>query len=142
MRGGRFAAQCRCCALAMSSTIGDAAGRGVASRAGARRKSASVCRNSENQFCTDDALSLPTMACQRSRRSSTLMPRASAICRAMPSMSCGLTNSAASSCLAAPAKAERTRTPGSNGFCAATYSLATRFMPSCSGVTKPTCATR
>ena len=39
---------------------------------------------------------------------------------------------------AAPANCERTSTPGSFGSCAATYSLATRFMPSRSGVTSPT----
>ena len=39
------------------------------------------------------------------------------------------------SCSAAPAKRDSTSTPGSSGSCAATYSLATRFMPSRSGVT-------
>ena len=52
--------------------------------------------------------------------------------------SCGLTSSASSSCSAAPANSDRTSTPGSSGSCAATYSLATRFMPSRSGVTSPT----
>src|SRR4029077_418398 len=133
MRQRRGAAR-RC---ARSSTCGRLAGI-----AGARRTSDSVCRKSVNQFFTDARLSFVTMLCQRSRRSSRLMARPAAIARAMPSMSCGLTRSAASSSLAAPANEESTSTPGSNGFCAATYSLATRFMPSCSGVTSPTWAVR
>ena len=40
-------------------------------------------------------------------------------------------------CSAAPANSDRTSTPGSSGRCAATYSFATRFMPSRSGVTRP-----
>ena len=43
---------------------------------------------------------------------------------------------------AAPANCDSTSTPGSSGSCAATYSFATRFMPSRNGVTKPTCASR
>ena len=43
---------------------------------------------------------------------------------------------------AAPAKRERTRTPGSSGRWDARYSMATRFMPSRRGVTRPTCAWR
>jgi len=65
-----------------------------------------------------------------------------AMVRAMPSISCGFTSSAVSSSLAAPANFDSTSTPGDSGFCAATYSLATRFMPSCNGVTTPTCAVR
>ena len=38
---------------------------------------------------------------------------------------------------AAPANWDRISTPGSSGSCAATYSLATRFMPSRRGVTMP-----
>ncbi len=54
---------------------------------------------------------------------------------ATASVSYGLTSSAACSSTAAPAKRERMSTPGSSASCAATYSLATRFMPSRSGVT-------
>ena len=39
---------------------------------------------------------------------------------------------------AAPQNCDSTSTPGSAGSCAATYSFATRFMPSRSGVTRPT----
>ena len=39
---------------------------------------------------------------------------------------------------AAPANCDRTSTPGLSGSCAATYSFATRFIPSRSGVTSPT----
>ncbi len=90
---------------ARSNMIGNAAGRGIASRDVARRTSASVCRKSANQFCTVESRSVAIIACQRERRSSTLMARAVAICRAVPSISCALTLSAASSCLAAPANA-------------------------------------
>ena len=54
----------------------------------------------------------------------------------------GLTITAAVIWRAAPAKRDSTSTPGSSGFCAATYSLATRFMPSRIGVTSPTWAAR
>ena len=50
--------------------------------------------------------------------------------------------SAALSSWAAPAKRERMSTPGSSAFCEATYSLATRFIPSRNGVTRPTAAAR
>ena len=43
---------------------------------------------------------------------------------------------------AAPAKRESTSTPGFSGDWAATYSLATRFIPSRNGVTNPTRASR
>ena len=82
------------------------------------------------------------IASQRIRRSVSGIESAVAMVRAMPSISCGFTSSAVSSSLAAPANFDSTSTPGSAGFCAATYSLATRFMPSCSGVTTPTCAVR
>src|SRR5215472_5684682 len=55
------------------------------------------------------------------------------------SASNGLTMSASVSSSAAPAKRDRISTPGSLGSCAATYSLATRFMPSRSGVTAHRC---
>jgi hypothetical protein len=48
----------------------------------------------------------------------------------------GLMISASFICRAAPAKRDRISTPGSSGVCEATYSLATRFMPSRSGVTR------
>ncbi|MNC37263.1 hypothetical protein D3C75_858190 [compost metagenome] len=54
----------------------------------------------------------------------------------------GLTSRASPICSAAPAKRDRISTPGSSGFWAATYSLATRFMPSRRGVTRPTLAAR
>ena len=54
----------------------------------------------------------------------------------------GLTIRASVICRAAPAKRDRIKTPGSSGFCAATYSLATRFMPSLSGVTRQALAAR
>ena len=52
----------------------------------------------------------------------------------------GLTRSASPICSAAPAKRDRIRTPGSAGSWAATYSLATRFMPSRSAVISMTSA--
>jgi V8-like Glu-specific endopeptidase len=71
----------------------------------------------------------------RSRRSSSGMRSARSRSSAMPSMCQGLVRTASASSTAAPAKRERTSTPGFAGSCAATYSLATRFMPSRSGVT-------
>src|SRR5205814_627559 len=64
-------------------------------------------------------------------------------CRASAtsSTSNGFTSSASWSSSAAPAISESTRTPSSSS-CAATYSLATRFMPSRSGVTSATSAWR
>ena len=68
----------------------------------------------------------------------------SARCRASAISSglLGLTIRALFSWLAAPAKRESTSTPGSAGSWAATNSLATRFMPSRSGVTNATLAAR
>ena len=43
---------------------------------------------------------------------------------------------------AAPASGDKMSTPGSVESCAATNSLATRFMPSRAGVTNATCAAR
>ena len=51
-----------------------------------------------------------------------------------------MTIRAAGSWLAELAKRDRISTPGSLGSWAATYSLATRFMPSRRGVTSPTLA--
>ena len=56
--------------------------------------------------------------------------------------SLGLTSNAPASSSAAPASVDSTSTPGSSGSWAATYSLATRFMPSRIGVTTPTPAQR
>ena len=94
--------------------------------------------------CLRSSLRLTTAmaACQRCRRSSSGMVRARCIASAHWSISNGLTISALGNCAAAPAKRDRISTPVSSGFCAATYSLATRFMPSRNGVTSPTRATR
>src|SRR5690606_11496948 len=74
---------------------------------------------------------------QRRRRSARDIPSARRIASAISSALCGLISSASVICSAAPAKRERISTPGSSGSCAATYSLATRFIPSRSGVTSP-----
>ena len=58
-----------------------------------------------------------------------------------PSMSCGLTSTACRSSSAAPANSLSTSTPSSSNR-QATYSLATRFMPSRSAVTSMTSAAR
>ena len=58
-----------------------------------------------------------------------------------PSMSCGLTRYACRSSLAAPVNSLSTRAPVSPSR-HATYSLATRFIPSRSGVTTITSAAR
>ena len=70
------------------------------------------------------------------------MVAAVAMASATPSRSYGLTSSAPCISSAAPANSDSTSTPGFSGSCAATYSLATRFMPSRSGVTSPTEAAR
>src|SRR5712671_4994484 len=75
------------------------------------------------------------IAVQRSLRSPSGMLSPCRMASAMPSMSNGLTITASPSSRAAPAKQDSTRTPGSPAGCDATYSLATRFMPSRNGVT-------
>ncbi len=60
---------------------------------------------------------------------------------AVASTSLGLTSSASRMVSAAPAILESTSTPGSSTW-QATYSFATRFMPSRSGVTSATSASR
>ena len=67
------------------------------------------------------------------------MANASTMAAFTPSMSCGLTSSASFSSAAAPVNSESTSTPPRSGRLA-TYSLATRFMPSRSGVTSMTSA--
>jgi hypothetical protein len=109
---------------------------------GERRACESVSRNAEYQFCSEPRFNFVTICCQRSRRSSMGIASALTICSAILSTSCVLTRSAAWCCLAAPANVYSIRTPGSTGFCAAMNSLATRFMPSRKGVTKPTSAVR
>ena len=81
-----------------------------------------------------------SVAVCRSRRSSRGMARPRSSAAAIPTSSYGLTSNAASNSLAAPANCDSTSTPGSSGSCAATYSFATRFIPSRNGVTSPTCA--
>jgi hypothetical protein len=75
---------------------------------------------------------------QRRFRSGFSMARARFSASAISSGLLGLTIRALDICRAAPAKRDRISTPGSSGSWAATYSLATRFMPSRSGVTRPT----
>ena len=104
--------------------------------------SSNASTKSANHCWMVPARSFTIIASQRMRRSVSGIENAVAMVRAMPSISCGLTNSAVSSSLAAPANFDSTSTPGSAGFWAATYSLATKFMPSFSGVTTPTCAVR
>ena len=58
-----------------------------------------------------------------------------------PSMSCGLTRNAPASSSAAPVNSLSTSVPPSS-YLLATYSLATRFIPSRSGVTSMTSAAR
>ena len=86
-----------------------------------------------------------TFSCKRLPAFAALLQvhgQAACIASAISSGSYGLTISASVSSSAAPAKRDRISTPGSSGSWAATYSLATRFMPSRSGVTRPTRATR
>src|SRR5262249_5213052 len=64
---GTFAQLAAFLRLASCRTIGRAA-----ACIGVRRMSESVCRKSENQFCTEEALSLRTIACHPSPRSSLL----------------------------------------------------------------------
>ena len=59
----------------------------------------------------------------------------------MPAISCGLTRKAPASSSAAPVNSLSTRVPRSS-YRQATYSLATRFIPSRSGVTNMTSAAR
>src|SRR5207244_3041400 len=75
----------------------------------------------------------------RRARSSGGIETAISIRRRSASGSYGLTRTASRRSLAAPANSERTRTPGVPTR-QATYSLATRFMPSRSGVTSATSA--
>src|SRR5713101_9408524 len=100
--------------------------------------SASACTKFSRQAPMLLRRRMAIMDCQRSMRSPSGMARASCMASAMPSMSIGLTSNASLSSRAAPAKEDSTSTPGSSGSCAATYSLATRFMPSRHGVTSPT----
>src|ERR1700730_11584752 len=104
--------------------------------------SASACTKFSRQAPMLLRRRMAIIDCQRSTRSPSGMARASCMASAMPSMSIGLTSKASVSSRAAPAKDESTRAPGFFGSCAATYSLATRFMPSRIGVTKPTRAAR
>ena len=85
---------------------------------------------SANQTWMEERRSAFIIAVQRSVRSDSGMLIADMSFCVIPSMSCGLTSTAASSSRAAPANSESTSMPGFSGFCAATYSLATRFMPS------------
>src|SRR5262249_33686383 len=79
---GTFAQLAAFLRLASCRTIGRAA-----ACIGVRRMSESVCRKSENQFCTEGALSLWSLACSRSPRPSMLICHAPASRPAMPSVS-------------------------------------------------------
>ena len=87
---------------------------------------------------TSSRWTLSLSARQRRTRSGRSMAMARLSASATSSGLLGLTSSASPICRAAPANRDRISTPGSSGFWAATNSLATRFMPSRSGVTSPT----
>ena len=77
----------------------------------------------------------------RERRSGSSMVSARCNASAVASTLYGLTRNASRMVSLAPANRESTSTPGSPIW-QATYSLATRFIPSRSGVTSATCASR
>ena len=99
---------------------------GTASSKGRRPPRDVFAKRSNHAFPTGDALSF---AHRKVRHGS---PR--------PLRACHWINN--QSCCAAPANLERTERAGSVGSCAATYSFATRFIPSRIGVTSPTAARR
>ena len=142
-RGGSRAAGCAADARRGVSGYSAAAlapvGNGQSALRGGR---VSVAMKRSAQCAMSFRTSVSYIALWRARRSSSGIDSARLIANATASASYGLTSSAALHSCAAPAKRESTSTPGSSGSCAATYSFATRFMPSRSGVTSPTRAPR
>ncbi|CPU64969.1 Uncharacterised protein [Mycobacteroides abscessus] len=99
-------------------------------------------RNDSDHRATSSVRTLRRSRRMRLRCSRWSMCAAATMMSFIPSMSCGLTRSAPDeSSSAAPVNSESTSTPRSSER-AATYSFATRFMPSRSAVTSMTSAAR